>query len=103
MVVLLDDFRLTIRTLPFDLAYQTMRAMLLVRRDRFPAVDGHAAQRSVIFTKGFVALRLVDHVFVRVAHTLQFQFVQNVRYHLGAEGLLRRGLAADELLKIFCF
>ncbi len=78
--------------------------MSLVGGERFPAVNGHAAQRPVAVAKGFIPLRFVDHLFDRVADAVQFEFVQNVGHHLGAEGLhLRHGLSANQHLEIVLF
>src|SRR5436305_2080877 len=38
----------------------------------FPAVDGHAAQRTVTVAKGFVSLRFADDLLVRFADASQF-------------------------------
>src|SRR5438046_9761730 len=67
----------------------------------FPAVDGHAAQRTVTVAKGFVSLRFADDLLVRFADASQFEFVENVGHHVGAEGLhIGGGRMANELLKL---
>src|SRR5216117_1650705 len=58
VVILLHFFGFTVGTLRFDLANQTAGAMPLVGGKRFPAVNGHAAQRSVTVAKGLVSLPL---------------------------------------------
>ena len=76
--------------------------MPIVGGKRFPAIDGHAAQRAVTaVAKGLVSLGFVDDLMDRFADALQLEFVENVGYHVGAEGLhIRSGLTANELLKI---
>src|SRR2546427_627273 len=101
VVILLHFFDLTVGTLRFDLANQTAGAMPIVGGKWFPAVDGHAAQRTVTVAEGLVSLRFADDLLVRFADASQFEFVENVGHHVGAEGLhLRSGLAPNELLKI---
>jgi len=52
-----------------------------------PAVDGHAAQRTVTVAKGFVSLRFADDLLVRFADASQFE--------------LSRTLATTSALKAF--
>lgn len=76
--------------------------MPIIGGKRFPAVDGHTAQRTVrALAKGLVSLGFADDLIVRFADAVQFEFVENVGHHVGTEGLrLRSGLTANELLKI---
>src|SRR2546429_6776254 len=87
VVILLHFFGFTVGTLRFDLANQTAGAMPLVGGKRFPAVNGHAAQRSVTVAKGLVSLRFADHVFDRSEeHTSELQS----RLHLVCRLLLEK-------------
>ena len=76
--------------------------MPIVGGKRFPAVDGHTAQRTVrAVAKGLVTLGFANDFIVRFADAVQFEFVKNVGHHVGTEGLhIRSGLTANELLKI---
>src|SRR6266404_1244415 len=79
-----------------------MRAVSIVGGERFPAVDGHAAQCAVAtVAKGFVALGLADDLLQRCTDSVQMQFIQNVGYDVGAERLhILRGVAANQFLKV---
>ena len=60
-----------------------------------------ATQRTVTVAKGFVSLRFADDLLVRFADASQFELVENVGHHVGAEGLhIGGGRTANELLKI---
>ena len=76
--------------------------MPIVGGERFPAVDGHTAQRTVrAVAKGLVSLGFADDLMVRFADAVQFEFVENVGHHVGTEGLhFRSGLTTNELLKM---
>jgi hypothetical protein len=76
--------------------------MPIVGGKRFPAVEGHTAQRTVAtVAKGLVSLGFAEDLLDRFVEAVQLELVQNVGHHLGAEGLhLRRRLTAQELLKI---
>ncbi len=102
MVILIYFFELTRAALHFDLADQAVWAMPIVGGKRFPSVNGHAAQGTVAtIAKGLIPLSRVDHALHRFLDAVQLQLVQNTGDDIGAEGLhIRRGLTADELLKI---